>query len=160
MLRITSLLLLTLIPSAAQASDECLVVGVSDGDTMTVRCEAPTGTLRIRLHAIDAPETGQAFGQKSKATLAAHCFGQRVSVERQDVDRYGRIVASVTCSGQDAAALQVRQGMAWVYRRYAPADSPLFGEEQGARAARLGLWSEASPTPPWQWRRSSKSTPE
>ena len=46
----------------------CLVVGVSDGDTIKVRCGEPGAyqQVTIRLGGIDAPEKKQAFGQRSK----------------------------------------------------------------------------------------------
>jgi len=49
----------------------CLIVGVSDGDTLTARCptqdvQRPYQQVRIRLAEIDAPESGQPFGKRSK----------------------------------------------------------------------------------------------
>jgi endonuclease YncB( thermonuclease family) len=37
----------------------CAVVGISDGDMLTVRCAAPAQTLRVRLAQVDAPEKRQ-----------------------------------------------------------------------------------------------------
>jgi endonuclease YncB( thermonuclease family) len=56
-------------------------------------------------------------------------------------------------AGVDANAEQVRLGMAWVYVRYAPKNSPLYELESAARAQRVGLWAEPTPVPPWEWRR-------
>lgn len=47
----------------------------------------------------------------------------------------------------------VRRGLAWWYRRYAPADSVLERLETGARDAGAGLWSQPNPVPPWNWRK-------
>lgn len=56
----------------------CLVVGIPDGDTLSVRCDAqaeqPAQTLKVRLTEIDAPAKGQAFGNRSKQYLSAVCF--------------------------------------------------------------------------------------
>jgi len=63
-------------------------------------------------------------------------------------------VARVKCDGVDANAEQVNRGMAWVYRRYAR-DHDLFVLEHGAKVGKRGLWTDPSPTPPWQWRKNS-----
>ena len=57
----------------------CLIVGISDGDTLTARCPAadpahPYQQVRVRLAEIDAPESRQAFGQRSKRHLSDLCF--------------------------------------------------------------------------------------
>lgn len=41
--------------------------------------------------------------------------------------------------------------MAWVFDRYAT-DRTLYAIQDEARAARRGLWSDAAPVPPWEWR--------
>jgi hypothetical protein len=48
--------------------------------------------------------------------------------------------------------------MAWLFVRYAqelpPGRRQSFAEaEEQGRQARLGLWADASPVPPWEWRR-------
>lgn len=153
-LRLTLILLLTLaVP--ARAGELCLVVGVSDGDTLSARCGA-VGAFRltkIRLAEVDAPEKAQPFGQRARLSLSALCFGAWATIHPEKEDRYGRMVAHVECRGQDANTEQVRRGMAWVYRQYAPASSPLFALESEARTARVGLWTDQDPVAPWEWRR-------
>jgi len=56
-------------------------------------------------------------------------------------------------SGTDVSAEQVKQGMAWVYRKYSK-DVTLPPLEDEAKAQRLGLWADAEPVPPWVWRHS------
>jgi len=41
----------------------------------------------------------------------------------------------------------------WWYRKYAPGDMMLEGLEKEVREARIGLWQDPEPTPPWEWRR-------
>lgn len=137
----------------------CTVVGISDGDTLTARCLAHTvdedarpATYKVRLAEIDAPEKGQPFGQVSKQQLATLCFGKKAEIIPRATDRYGRIVASVVCAGKDASATQVSMGMAWVFERYADPRSPLYSAQRNAQSQRRGLWSEATPVPPWNWR--------
>ena len=50
---------------------------------------------------------------------------------------------------------QVANGLAW---RYVPYDKRgEFTEvEQDARRARKGLWADARPVPPWEWRKGEK----
>jgi len=47
----------------------------------------------------------------------------------------------------------VKQGACWWYRKYAPGDTVLEGLEKDAREARIGLWHDLQPIPPWQWRK-------
>jgi hypothetical protein len=61
------------------------------------------------------------------------------------------LLARVWCSGIDANAEQVRRGMAWVFDRYVK-DRSLYPLQERARAQRLGLWVDAQPMPPWEWR--------
>lgn len=129
------------------------VIGVADGDTMTVLHERVP--LKIRIAEIDAPEKGQPFGARSKQALADLCFGREAEVTPQTTDRYGRTVARVQCDGQDVSESQVRAGMAWVFDRYAT-DRSLYAVQDEARAARRGLWADASPVPPWEFRRCGR----
>lgn len=58
--------LLLLLSTPALAQDiACKVVGVSDGDTITCLTSAHN-QIKVRLNQIDAPESKQAFGAKSK----------------------------------------------------------------------------------------------
>jgi len=77
-------------------------------------------------------------------------------VHTSGLDRYGRQIARVECAGKDAATHQVSTGMAWVFTRYAPADSPLYALQSRARSSGLGLWAYPSPVPPWDWRKLPK----
>lgn len=133
----------------------CLVVGISDGDTLTVRCEAQAQTVRIRLAEVDAPEKKQPWGERSRQSLAGLCFQQQAEVRPKTQDRYGRLVAQVQCGGRDAAAAQVEAGLAWAYTQYRPA-AQLVELEQQARARRRGLWADSMPTPPWKWRAAQR----
>ena len=132
----------------------CLVVAISDGDTLTVRCGTPGNyhPVKVRIAAIDAPESRQAFGQKSRQNLAQLCFKKQATLQTVDTDSYGRTVANVRCGGTDAAAAQVRAGLAWVYTPYAH-NHPHLAPLQGlARASGTGLWSQKRPLAPWDYR--------
>lgn len=135
----------------------CLVVGISDGDTLTARCEVPRGmqTFKVRLTEIDAPEKAQPFGSRSKQTLSNLCFKKPALLQSQGTDRYGRLLARVECDGVDANASMVALGMAWVYDEYVT-DETLYQHQEEAQADRRGLWSRNDPVPPWEWRRWSR----
>ncbi len=69
------------------------MVGVADGDTITVLHNGKGE--RIRLHGIDCPEKRQAFGKRAKQFTSTLVFGNTVTVQVLDRDRYGRTVAEV-----------------------------------------------------------------
>jgi endonuclease YncB( thermonuclease family) len=132
------------------------VIGVSDGDTITVLRER--SPVKIRLHGIDCPETGQDFGARAKSFTSELGFGEIVTVRPVGVDRYRRTVAEVVLpDGRLLNREIVRAGYAWWYRKYAPVDAALERLEREARAARRGLWSQPSPVPPWEWRHPQRN---
>lgn len=131
------------------------VVGVSDGDTLTVLVERRQ--IKVRVVDIDAPEARQPFGFRAKQHLSTLCFSKRADVAEKGRDRYKRVIGQVSCNGIDAGSWQVRAGMAWVFRRYAPSDSPLYALERDAMFARAGLWSDPHAIPPWEWRQNKRA---
>jgi endonuclease YncB( thermonuclease family) len=87
----------------------CLVVGISDGDTLKARCD--DHTLSVRLADVDAPEKGQAFGNRSRQALAALCFRRPAELRPVSIDRYGRTVAHVDCGGDCAGQRRIGSGL-------------------------------------------------
>ena len=83
------LILIIALPISASPAYEGKVVGISDGDTITVLISGHH-QIKVRLAEIDAPEKSQAYGQRSKQSLSDLAFGKQVRVEQQDRDRYGR----------------------------------------------------------------------
>lgn len=126
----------------------CLVVGIADGDTMTLRCE--DATVKVRLAEIDAPEKRQPWGTRSRQALTELCFQQRAALRPLKLDRYGRTVGRMSCAGQDASLKQVQAGTALAYRQYLT-DAAIARAEEVARLAGAGLWQDAAPVPPWAW---------
>ena len=132
------------------------VVGVTDGDTITV-LDADKVQHKIRLAGIDAPEKKQAFGNRSKESLSDLVFDKTVSVETDKRDRYRREIGKVLVNGQDVNLVQVERGMAWFYRQYqreqSPNDRKLYeAAEDAAKAGKRGLWRDSEPVPPWDFR--------
>jgi endonuclease YncB( thermonuclease family) len=142
------------VPAMAEPRIEGRVVGVSDGDTITL-LTTENQQIKVRLAEIDAPEKAQAFGNKSKQSLSDICFKKVALLDVQDVDRYGRTVARVMCADVDANAEQVKRGFAWVYDRYVK-DQSLYSIQSDARENSRGLWRDAVPIPPWEFRRYAK----
>ena len=137
------------------------VVGVHDGDTITV-LDASRQQYKIRLAGIDAPESKQAFGTRSKQNLSKWVYDRQVIVEWNKRDRYGRTVGVILVDGHDVNLEQVRAGMAWWYRQYAkeqtPDDRHLYElAENEAKAAKRGLWADPAPVPPWEFRRKGRN---
>lgn len=144
----------------------CIIVGITDGDTLTARCPAtdaaqPAPQIKIRLAGIDAPERGQPFGNRAKRALSDLCFQQRAAVRMHGLDRYGRTIADVQCRDKDAGTELVTAGMAWVYDRYSKGHESLYPLQSDARTARRGLWSDPGAVAPWVWRhRAVKPAPD
>lgn len=157
----TACLLFSLVVSSAFADQLTgRVVSIADGDTVTV-LDGSNQQHKIRLAGIDAPEKKQPYGEFAKQHLASLVFNRQVIVEWDKTDRYQRIVGKVLVNGNDANLEQLKAGMAWWYEKYrkeqSPADRHRYSEaEQLARQQKVGLWQEANPTPPWDWRHRSR----
>ncbi len=131
------------------------VIGVSDGDTITVLTNGQPE--KIRLADIDCPEKKQPFGQKAKEYCSNLCFGKPVVVSYASRDRYKRIIGRIKLTNGNILNEElVKAGMAWCYVKYCKI--PLLYElERQAKQSRLGLWKDDNPTPPWLWREQSRA---
>ena len=141
------------------------VIGVSDGDTVTV-LDTASQQHRIRLAGIDAPEKRQAYGERAKQHLSDLVYGKTILVVWDKRDRYGRIVGRVLapeCDGAacrysvDAGLEQLKAGYAWHYKQYEREQAleervRYSATEQEARSRREGLWRDPDAVPPWQFR--------
>lgn len=146
-----------------------MVIGIADGDTITILDKAKA-RHKVRLRGIDAPEKGQAFGQRSKESLARAVFGRVVRAECPKRDRYGRRVCTVwvqprDCSScgltLDAGHAQLTRGLAWHFKRYekeqAVEDGIRYADaEIEARGRKAGVWEDQLPLAPWDWRAAEK----
>lgn len=140
---------------------EAQIVNIADGDTLTVLASDQT-RYKIRLQGIDAPEKKQAFGQACKTSLMRLSDDQAAQVEAFKQDRYGRIVAKVTVNGKDLALEQIKAGCGWHYAAYEKeqslGDQKAYTQaEQQARAAERGLWQDARPIAPWNYRQQQRN---
>ncbi len=132
------------------------VVALADGDTITV-LDSNKQQHKVRIAGIDAPEKRQPHGQSSKDSLASMVFRQQVTILWSKRDRYGRVIGKVVVGGRDAGLEQVSRGMAWHYKAYmreqSSADQERYAQaEQEARTRTRGLWKDANPVAPWDYR--------
>lgn len=150
-------LVLAALPLLANAGPRtCLVVGVSDGDTLTARCGGAGSheRIKVRIAAIDAPEKNQPFGQRARQALSELCLRDMAKVYRRSTGRNGQIVADVECRDQDVARHMIAGGWAWVYDGATElGDAPLYKAQDVVRDARQGLWRDPAAVAPWKWRK-------
>ena len=135
------------------------VVGVTDGDTLTV-LDANSIEHKIRIAGIDAPEKKQPFSEASRQNLARLAFGKPIKVEWYKRS-YKRLVGNAFVDGRDIGLEQIRAGLAWHYKTYEHEQSDearvqYAVAEVQARRARLGIWKDRDPIPPWEWRHMRK----
>lgn len=141
-------------PPAGRQTFDGKVVGVADGDTLVVL--DGTAQVRVRLHGIDCPERGQAFGSAARRLASSLAFGKTVTVRSRGKDRYGRLLGEVVLpDGRSLNRELVAAGMAWHYARYSD-DEELAKAERQARKARVGIWSEPDPVAPWSFRAAGR----
>ena len=137
------------------------VVGVHDGDTITLLV-AGNQQVKVRLAGIDAPELAQPYGQKAKQALSDLAFGKDARVESAGLDKYGRTLGTVYVGAMNVNAMLIQKGVAWVYRQY-PHPPEWERLEEFARNTSAGLWAlqPDQRMPPWEWRHggAAKATP-
>jgi micrococcal nuclease len=129
------------------------VIHISNGDT--IKIVASHQQIKIRLAEIDTPEKGQPYGNKAKKALGNLIFGKVVTVHKVTTDRYKRIVGKIYLGDVYVNAWMVENGHAWFFRKYGK-DLSLYDLENEARTAQRGLWADANPVPPWEWRRDKR----
>jgi endonuclease YncB( thermonuclease family) len=164
--------LLALPLSALAEPRECLVVGVRDGDSLTARCGEPDAyeQIEVRLAGIDAPEMRQPFGRRARDAMSELVYMKDVELDCIKTDAYGRSVCKVMVAPEsasdgpltlDAGLAMLTTGLAWWYRAYAHEQTP---QERGqyefaefeAKAKHAGLWRDAAPVAPWDWRKTHR----
>ena len=173
------LALLVLFPFLVQAqepirTEEGIVKKVVDGDTVRI-ITLEDAEHRVRLYGIDAPEKakidrrtgivskpGQPYGGEAYRALESKVLGKEVKVQIMDIDRYRRTVSILYLNHRDINREMVREGYAWAYREYlqGPYASEYIDAEREARSEHLGLWQQANPQPPWEFRRRLRESQE
>ncbi|MDB0284727.1 nuclease, partial [Acinetobacter baumannii] len=140
---------LALIPLLVSLSNYChadfvaKVVGVTDGDTITV-LDAQKNQVRIRLANIDAPEKNQPFGSRSKQALSDLVFNKYVYIKESGFDKHNRMIATVMKGNDPINRIMVKDGFAWAYKEYLN-DPIILNLETYAKKNRVGLWQDPNP---------------
>lgn len=144
-----------LIASLSLNSLDGTIIRVTDGDSFIF--QTSSGTLRIRMHGIDAPEYDQDFGPEAKQFLIQYLH-KKVKVFPTGVDKYGRTVGLLFVDSINVNLLEIREGLAWHYKKYS-SNPAMALAEQLARQEKKGLWKNNSPLPPWEWRKQKPHNP-
>ncbi len=130
------------------------VIKVKDGDTIVVLKNKTSYT--IRLDGIDCPEMKQAYGSKAKQFVSAKVFGKQVRVTYTKKDRYNRYLGTVFYDVNNNLNNELLYyGLAWHYKHFNK-DANLAVIEASARNKRIGLWQDAKPIPPWEFRQANR----
>lgn len=140
------------------------VMQVKDGDTVVISPAEGGAFFTCRLYGIDSPETakrgrpGQPYGEEAAKELKRLVLAQTVEVILTGAKTYNREVCLIKKDGTDINLEMVKHGYAWAYKQYLkrPYASEYIEAESQARAKRLGLWQDANPTPPWEFRKMQK----
>lgn len=71
-------------------------------------------------------------------------------------------MCKVTVDGVDLGLALIQQGYAWHFKKYQRTqpkpDRAVYSEaEDAAREKRIGLWRDADPVPPWDWRKTNRA---
>ncbi len=135
------------------------VVGITDGDTITI-LDGNNRQHKIRLYGIDTPESGQAFGKAAEQHTSGLVARKTVDVTTYDTDRHGRIVGVVKVNGKNVNQSLISAGYAWQYGKYCKASfcDDWIHLENKAKLSKIGLWGDADPVAPWEWRKGARNS--
>ena len=123
------------------------MLAVVDGDTFVAREGESLYLLKLR--DVEAPELEQVFGAEARKRLAEWMLGRWTTVWPEKAESCVIPVRAQTLGGVDIAAQMLAEGFAWVGQS---ASEGLRRLETAARLDRVGLWREAEPEPPWEFR--------
>ena len=157
MIKIISIIILTVVPSIVVSDEVSGSATIVDGDTLRI------GSTTIRLYGMDAPETRQTCeragnswpcGEESSRKLSQLVGEKMVLCYEIDRDRYGRVVAICRVGDIELGAAMVMSGLALAYRQYG---AEYVKHETAAKDAARGMWS-GDFVAPWDWRRGVRET--
>lgn len=148
----------TLVSTICAFADETATLSgkatVLDGDTLRI------GVALVRLHGIDAPETGQLCERPNLPPLQCEeaatnrlvelVEGRLTICSLLESDPYGRLVATCEVSGIKLGPTLVKEGLAWAFTKYS---QDYVSLELDARRFGLGVWQHgAEPQTPADYR--------
>lgn len=149
-------ILLVLFFSLFTFSQTYKVIGIKDGDTVSILMGGKEKT--VRLAHIDCPEKKQPFGSQAKTAISDLCFGKYISLSGDGkTDRNGRLIAELILpNGVNVNKTLVKMGLAWHFKQYSK-DESYAKLEIAARNKKAGLWKDKNAISPWEWRTLRKS---
>jgi len=128
------------------------VIGVHDGDSITLLLDGKI-QLKVRLEGIDCPESKQSFGSRAKQFTSDLAYGKQIILKQSGKDRYGRILGYIILpDGRILNEEILIAGFAWHFKKYNK-DQYLAQLEDTARSKKIGIWQDANPIPPWDFRK-------
>lgn len=136
--------------TAQAESFDAKVIMVMDGDTVMVL--KGKQKIKVRMVNIDAPEKDQAFGKQSRESLQEMVGKKTVRIDSQAVDQYGRVIGMISVDGVNINQEQIKRGMAWENTHF-HSDKRYLAMQAEAQQSRHGLWAQADPEAPWNWRK-------
>jgi micrococcal nuclease len=149
-----ALMILALLAPGVIYAWEGKVIAVDLADQIRVMKDIRT-VETIRLYGIDSPGEPQPFGKTAKLYTQKRVLGKTVRVDPLFVDPFNRIVAWVYLDGECFNKELLKKGMTWWYSKYLPFETELAALEEEARKAKIGLWADPAPIPPWEFNRSA-----
>jgi endonuclease YncB( thermonuclease family) len=145
-----------------------------------IKVQRNDGTLAsVRIYGIQSPcpESGQPHGKEAQLYTTRRLKGKVVKVQplmgriflKDDAPRvrqedtlywdknkqkYDRIIALVYVDEESFGEELLKSGMAWWFRPFVPWEHGYKRLEEEAREAKVGLWVNPDPTPPWKFHRT------
>jgi endonuclease YncB( thermonuclease family) len=132
---------------AGQKAVSARCVKVLDGDTLVLKCDHRK--LTVDLEGVDAPELGQAWGREVRGFVRDMVRGKDLEVVLVSSDE-AQPVARVRVGDHDLSRMLAERGLAWAVDD----GGELYELSLKAKAAPCGLWLDADPEPPWEYRAS------
>lgn len=124
-------------------------VKIIDGDTFL------EDSITFRIWGIDAPERGQPWADVATAAITELLRGGKFVYDKRGTS-YGRTVAIVSVGEMDVGLMLISMGLAWHDKRYAPKRDDYEAAMEQAKKERRGIWFNADPVAPWDYRNQKK----
>lgn len=162
-----SIILILLLILSLQTQAETIkvkVVGIVDGNTITVLTKNRT-QKQVRIKGIDAPEKLQEFGSEASQRLTDLILNKNVIVEYSKISPNGEILGKVFLNGKDIGLELLQTGFAWYDGEQEELlnlndSSDYDSAENESRRQSIGLWQNQSAQEPWEFRKNYKPQDE
>lgn len=127
-----------------------------DGDSITVAISTEK-IISIELDGIDCPELEQDFGKEARDFTKTFIYKKKLKVEIKSYTTKDKAVGRVFLGDRDLSLELIESGLAWFDKKNS-SDKRLAKAQKKAKKAKIGLWSNPTPTPPWIFRATQKKS--